>query len=364
MDTQFTDIETIASENMAVKYSVTDAIIQELADKYLPLKIDGITDKSGLSIVHEARMEVKGYRLDVERTRKNLKEDSLAWGRRVDSEAKRITAKLEPIEGHLEAEENRIKAELERVQEEKRQAQAKKMQDRMDALNAVKAVFDYTKLVLMSDEHYTDFLKVKTAEFEAAEKSRIEQEAELARFKAEKEAFGIAAAKEAEALRKAEEARQAAERAALDEERKKFEAEKAEQAKQAAAIKAQADALEAAKRKIEADVRAAKEAEERKAREEQIRKEAEAAAIAKAQAEAERKAKEEQAKKEAEEARLKAIAAAAPDADKLTALQSVIESIALPEMKTKQGKESLSRISSKLDEVWSFIDTEIKILTK
>tara|TARA_R110000868_G_scaffold84519_7_gene238231 strand:- start:1612 stop:2055 length:444 start_codon:yes stop_codon:yes gene_type:complete len=49
---------------------------------------------SGIAIVRDLRVSV-------EATRKALKEDSLAWGRKVDAEAKRITEQLKEIEEPL-----------------------------------------------------------------------------------------------------------------------------------------------------------------------------------------------------------------------------------------------------------------------
>lgn len=102
------DNNTIGSELQ--KYDITDAAISAMASQYMQLIISGIDDRAGLAAVHEARMVVKGKRVEVEKTRKSLKEDALRYGRSVDAEAKRITALLAPIEVHLQGQEDKIAA--------------------------------------------------------------------------------------------------------------------------------------------------------------------------------------------------------------------------------------------------------------
>lgn len=100
---------------LPAKFSPSDVAIAQLADAYMPLTIRAIDDSEGFSAVHAARMVVKGHRVDVEKTRKKLKEDALVYGRLVDGEAKRLTGLLEPIEAHLQEEEERVTAERERI---------------------------------------------------------------------------------------------------------------------------------------------------------------------------------------------------------------------------------------------------------
>jgi hypothetical protein len=57
-------------------------------------------------------------RNEVEDKRKELKADSLKFGRAVDDEAKRLTLMLSPIELHLKAEKDKIDSEKKRIAEE------------------------------------------------------------------------------------------------------------------------------------------------------------------------------------------------------------------------------------------------------
>jgi hypothetical protein len=105
-------VEDLTIKTELQKYNITDAAIANMAKKYMPLRIDGIEDKEGLSVVRDARIVVKKHRVAVEKTRKQLKEDSLRYGRAVDNEAKRIVSLLSPIESRLAKEEEKIAAEI------------------------------------------------------------------------------------------------------------------------------------------------------------------------------------------------------------------------------------------------------------
>ena len=77
-------IEMEPTGGMLIEYPVTDSAIEELSKRFAPLEItDGKTYKS----VTVAIGEVRGYRVSVEKKRKELKKDALEYGRKVDGEA-------------------------------------------------------------------------------------------------------------------------------------------------------------------------------------------------------------------------------------------------------------------------------------
>ena len=69
-----------------VEYNITDAAISEMESLYMGLTISNLGDKKEFKAVHDARMVVKGKRVEVEKKRKELKADALAWGKKVDTE--------------------------------------------------------------------------------------------------------------------------------------------------------------------------------------------------------------------------------------------------------------------------------------
>ena len=348
--------EAVEKEHFLEEFSpanVTAAKLAEFKAKYSGLAIASVEDRKGYELVHTARMEIRNHRTAVEKVRVRLKEESLAYGRKVDAEAKRLTALLLEIEKPLEAEEKRIDAEKERIKAEKQKEADAKLQRRIDALTAVGAPANVADLTGMKDDIFEMVLKTATEAWELKEKERKAAEEALAK---QREAERL------EAERKAQEEaeRKAKEEAALKAERERLAAERAEQERQAEALRKEREALEAEKRR-----------QEQAAREEQIRREAEE----KAKAEAERRAREEEARKvqEAEriarekaqaEADRKAREAARPDAEKLLAVASSLGTYRLPEMATEAGKAAMKEVKDALGRFVTFIEKKAEGLTK
>ena len=86
------------------KFNVTNLFLLELKEKFLPLKINGIDDDAGYSQVKEAKKFVQSKRTEVEKKRKELKDDYLRTGQAIDKEAKRITTEIVIVESHLDSE--------------------------------------------------------------------------------------------------------------------------------------------------------------------------------------------------------------------------------------------------------------------
>ena len=108
--------------NLVVEYDVPTVSIEDMAKRFAPLEI---TDTASYKAVTSAIAEVRTLRITVEKKRVELKRDALEYGRKVDSEAKRITAMLAPIEQDLndkkQAEDNRkeaIRQEKIRIEQE------------------------------------------------------------------------------------------------------------------------------------------------------------------------------------------------------------------------------------------------------
>lgn len=303
--------EAPANKPGLIQFDVSEAAIAELRDKYLTLKIDGVNDKKGYADVHEARMVVRSTRAAVEKTRVKLKADALEFGRKVDTEAKRLTALLDPIYDHLDAEQTAIDEAKEKAKREAEEAKRAKLQARLDALREVNCIANSLTVEAMTDEQFKEALDDATAGFEEAKKRKAEQEAELARLAEERKRRE---AEEAEARRKAEaeaaerrkqeeaalakererlaaiEREQAAERTKIEEERRKVEREKARQeaAERARVESERRHAEQQAREKAEAEARAAREKAEREAAEARAKAEREAAEAARIKAEQER----------------------------------------------------------------------------
>ena len=138
--------------NELIKFPVADAAIAELSAKYLPLKVASINDQKGLAAVHDARMEVKNLRVAVEKKRVALKADALDFGRKVDSEAKRLTGLLTPIETHLEEQEAVVTKEKERLKAIEEEKKRVALQARMDSLDKCHSYQNAAAVAALTDE--------------------------------------------------------------------------------------------------------------------------------------------------------------------------------------------------------------------
>lgn len=300
--------QTTSQKPEIVAYLQQKAMIAVLADKYMGLTISGLDDRKGFDAVHAARMTVKNTRVAVEKRRKELKADALAYGQAVDAAARELTGLLTPIESHLEAEEQAVVDAREKIKREAEERRRQIAQDRYDKLIACGVMPSLPEVAALTDEQFA----VALAD---AEKIKAEREAaELARQKAEAEAAE---------KRRAEEAKLAAERAELEAMRKQQEADaarlKAESDRLAAEEQAKQRAIELEKAKAEAAEKARIETEKRLAEE----------AAMKVAADELRRLREKEEADAAEAARLKA-EAERPQREKILAVAEAVEALEFP----------------------------------
>lgn len=121
------------TEKQLVKYDITDAAIAKLGEQYGGLTIAN----SNYETVSKAISEVRTLRTSVEKKRKELKSDALEYGRKVDSEAKRITGLLVDIETPLKDEKQKIDDEKARIKEEKEKADQERIENIKEKIDAI-----------------------------------------------------------------------------------------------------------------------------------------------------------------------------------------------------------------------------------
>lgn len=327
-------------ETGVIKFVPTDTAIAELRDRYMALKVNGIDDKEGLKAVHDARMIVKGKRVEVEKMRKQLKADALEYGRKVDAEAKRITALLQPIEDHLQHEEDIVKREQERIAAEEAARKAAITKDRLEKLAAVGAHAFPTEAQMWTDEDFEDELKkatdvfnAKTAAEEAERKARAE-EAERNRIEAERLAEERRKMEEAQAEQRRIAEMLERQRAEIEAEKRRLKEEEAARQRQIADQQREREEAESAKQRAAAMEQARKEAAEKARIETEARLKREAAEKAERERIAAEKAEARRLKKEA----------ARPDQEKLRAFAEKIRQLELPALST--NAPCLARVQS------------------
>lgn len=299
---------------------------QTIIDQAKEIKVTSEDQRNEMQEAREARIELKRIRVDVEHTRKQLKEQSLREGKAIDGMSNVFKALVVPVEEHLEKQEKFA----ERLAEERH---ARKVAERQNVLEKYTEDASLYNFENVSDEDFEaliEQLKNAKAAKEAAEKKLAEEEAKRQKqFEEERIAREKAAAEEAERIRKENEKLKAeaeAREAALEKERK---TEAAKQAK-----------LEAENAKKIAEANKAAEAERKR------REAIEAAEKAKVEAEAKAKAEQEEAERKA---------LLAPDKEKLIKFADRIDTIELPNVSNREAgkvldetQDFLTRISKNL----------------
>jgi septal ring factor EnvC (AmiA/AmiB activator) len=321
---------TVENETGLAELSKADLVVAKFKP-YMELKVVDVNDKAGLKKVHDARMEVRRVRIDLEKSRKALVEDSVAFQKKVNAEAKRINGIIEPIETHLENQEAIVEREKERLKKIEEDRQREILTKRLNDLAAVGFAINPTFVQMMNEDDFGKLLAEKTAAFEAEQQRKIEEAA-----KAEAERKRLAQERAEFERQKAEADRLERERQAVIEaerkERERAEAEaRAEIQRHQAELKAERERLERLEFERQAKERAEAEAKAR------VEREAKEAAE---RAERDRIAEQERLAREAEEQNR--IEAEKPDREKLRELAANLRSVGLLQLKTKSGKACLS----------------------
>jgi colicin import membrane protein len=273
-----TEIEVAQVTNALAQFDKVGLGLAELEKSYKGV-VYQVREKEGMKAAVAARRAIREPRIAVEKLRKEAKAPILALGRKLDSEAERITRALEslenPIDEQIKNEEMRLHNEAVAKAAAERQ-RVEQLEARLDSIRlmpfdaggldskAVCAILDEARTMVIGDD-WQEFkekavaariasvaalqgvlAKAEAAEAEAAR--IIAERAELERLRKE------AAERDAE-VRKAQEAENARIAAEQKAERARLAAEKAEleriEAQRQADAKAEQDRLDAARRELE-----------------------------------------------------------------------------------------------------------------
>lgn len=273
------------------------------------------SDKASMKAARDTRLAIRGIRIDAEKARQTLKEESLRKGKAIDAVFNGFRDALAGHEEYLQKQEDfaeRIAAE------QKARVKAER------------------------DAKLTE-LGANPAHFNAGDMSEEAFAATVAGLEAQKKAAADAAKAAAEA-RRLQEIEDAKERARQAEENERLKAEAAEREK---AIAEERKAAAAERERIEAAARAEREKAQAAAAEERRKREA---------AEAELRAKEAaEAKRKKDEAAAAKKAARAPDKDKILAYATALSTVPEPACKSEEGAEMMAEITLKVSKLISDI---------
>lgn len=338
------EIDISEGQQLIARFNVFMEEMTTLEAEAKAIVITDISQVDDMKKARELRLKLKDKRVESEKVRKALKEDSLRKGKVIDAIAGVVKDAIVPLEEYLEAQEKFA----ENLAKEQKEARTKSRLEEFHRVNANPALYNFED---MEDDVFNSLIEgleaeynrkqaeLKKAEDERIEKERLEKEeaernkAELARLKAEKEQKEKQEAIEAEERRKKtleeEEAKkkiEAQRKAEEDEKERKHQAE----------LKAERDRIEALEKEKQEKER--KEVEDKKAEEDRLAK----------------------IKAETEEAeRQKALA---PEKDKLFAYSESIRTIESPQGLSVAGLAIVKDAEAKLLAISQEIKESLKNL--
>ena len=177
-----------AETRIALKNAFDPFYIQasEWKSKALALTVTDASQIKEMVDAREARLVLKGIRIDVEKTRKTLKEDSLRKGKAIDTIANVLKDLITPIEDHLEKQEKFVE-----IQEDNRKAELKLTRTReLQAITWEGIALvnpDFYALAEMSEDEYQGILASAryTLQKKQEDKAKAEQDKKDAEAAAE-----------------------------------------------------------------------------------------------------------------------------------------------------------------------------------
>jgi len=318
-----------------ITYPVSKQEIATLRAKFSGLKAD---TPAGYEQVRLAIGKTRELRVQVEKRRKELKADSLEFGRKVDAVARQLTNELETIEEPLAL----LKSEVDDAKKREKEAKEKAERDAIEA--DLRARHEANEARLKSER--------EAAEAKLAEE-RAKLDAERAEMAAKQQAIDEANRVEREKM-EAEKAKADAEakerQAKIDAENKRIAEE---QAYKQAVIEEDNRKLEEKRNAIEAQRQAAERAEFERVT--KVKAEAEAKAkIETDRIDAEKKAAEHKAWQESERLRLDAMK---PDIEKVHAFAKAVRSLSCPGLKSDDARNAVRIATTQLAEIAEVLDT-------
>jgi len=190
------------TQELAAK-NITESILKEMEEKFLPLTIEGIDDKVGYEAVHKARIACKNTRILATKICKEGREEAIAVQKQWINKEKEVVARIEAVEQVLEERQKTVDEEKKRLKEVEERQKQERLNDRVNRLLSLGMVYTGTgyqleelrmgvlELKEANDLEWTAFLaSVETRSAALLEAKRIEDEQkaqQAARIKAQAE---------------------------------------------------------------------------------------------------------------------------------------------------------------------------------
>lgn len=129
------------------KANVTEAIISNLREKYMPLKLKDLNDKEGYLEIVDARKDMKKWMALTVQVCKRGREEAVLIQKSWINREKDVTARMGEVRDHLSVQEEAYEENQNKIKAEKKQAQDKAFALRNTELTGLGAVFNGTEYV-------------------------------------------------------------------------------------------------------------------------------------------------------------------------------------------------------------------------
>jgi hypothetical protein len=176
-----------AIDHAVSEIAKTDAAIAQVRDEYMELVVTGPNDQDGYKSAEVALKKVVRMRTSVEKKRKELKADSVRYGKAVDGEARRIRELIEPIEEHLKAQCDIVRLEEARQQVAAENARRNEVNGWVRELSELGYPVDFPALQRMTPEEF-GFVRLSAKKRFAEQRAERQELEELRAEKAKREA--------------------------------------------------------------------------------------------------------------------------------------------------------------------------------
>lgn len=113
-------LDTTKAQQILDKFTDYFQVADEWERRAQEIVVTDASQTMDMKIAREGRLFLREKRIDVEKARKRLKEQSLREGQAIDGIAKTLTALIKPIESYLETQEKFVELKAAREEEERR----------------------------------------------------------------------------------------------------------------------------------------------------------------------------------------------------------------------------------------------------
>lgn len=158
------------------QFNPKKAELIKLADEHKASLSVEIVDSKTYDQVHKSQMALAETRRNIQDTGKKMREDAIAYQRKVIEVEKDLLSVIEPIEEQLKEKKKAYNDAIEAKKEAERKAQEELANNRNQELAKYGYVHDLFDLKIMEEDKFQELLSEKKTAWETAENARIEKE--------------------------------------------------------------------------------------------------------------------------------------------------------------------------------------------